>query len=62
MSPEWYIWYGLRVGLSYDQANDIPFGELLDYVAIEQVKHEGAKLKKTWEEPEDEFFALLTRR
>ncbi len=50
------------MGLSYDQANDIPFGELLDYVAIEQVKHEGARLKAVWENPEDEFFALLRRR
>ena len=32
------------MGLTYDQALDIPIGELLDYVAIEQVKHEDAKL------------------
>lgn len=35
----------MRVGLTYDQALDIPFGELLDYMAIEQIKTEGARRK-----------------
>lgn len=35
----------MAVGLTYTQALDIPFGELLDYVAIEQVKREGFRLK-----------------
>lgn len=39
------MWYGLRVGLTYEQALDIPFGELLDFVAIEQIKVEGARQK-----------------
>lgn len=34
----------MKVGLTYDQALDIPVGELKDYIAIEQVKHEGATL------------------
>ena len=42
--PEWFIWYGLAVGLTYDQAQDIPFGELLDYMAIYQFKHDGSTL------------------
>lgn len=28
------------MGLTYDQALDLPVGELLDYMAIEQIKHE----------------------
>lgn len=28
----------------------MPFGELCDLIAIEQIKHEGAKRKKTEEE------------
>ena len=36
----------MRVGLTYQQALDIPFGELLDYIAIEQVKVEGFNLKR----------------
>ena len=49
------------MGLTYDQSLDIPFGELLDYVAIEQIKHEGAALKDQAGD-EAEFFSLLTRR
>ena len=35
------MWYGLRVGLTYEQALDIPYGELLDFMAIERIKTEG---------------------
>ena len=45
MTPEWFLWYGMNVGLSYTQALDIPFGELLDYIAIEQIKREGFRQK-----------------
>ncbi|MBE5054784.1 hypothetical protein INF37_02030 [Pseudoflavonifractor sp. DSM 107456] len=31
----------MKIGLTYDQALDLPFGELLDLIAIEQIKHEG---------------------
>ena len=31
------------MGLTYDQALDIPLGELLDYMAIEQIKCEGCR-------------------
>lgn len=40
------------MGLSYAQALDLPLGELLDLIAVEQVKHEGVKLK-TWVDDED---------
>lgn len=39
------MWYGLRIGLSYQQTLDLPFGELLTLIAIEQIKVEGAKQK-----------------
>lgn len=48
------------MGLTYAQALDIPFSELLDLIFIEQVKREGAKLKQ--EEDEDAFFELLNWR
>ena len=42
------MWYGMAVGLSFalaaqhaGEALDVPFGELLDYIAIEQIKREG---------------------
>lgn len=50
----------MRVGLTYDQALGIPFGELMDYVSIEQIKCEGAQLKSP--DSDEEFFALLRRR
>ena len=40
------MWYGMAVGLSYSEALTIPFGELLDYIAIEQIKREGCKLRQ----------------
>lgn len=41
----WLLWYALRVGLSKQEALDSPIGELIDLMRIEQVKHEGAKVK-----------------
>ena len=35
------------MGLTYSETLDLPLGELRDLIAIEQVKHEGAKLKYT---------------
>ena len=48
------------MGLTYDQALGIPFGELMDYVAIEQIKCENAHQKA--ENDDEAFFALLRRR
>ena len=41
---------------------DLPLGELRDLVAIEQIKHDGARLKHSAGDGEEEFFALLNRR
>ena len=37
MTPEKYVYYGLQIGLDYDTALDIPHGELLSYINIDQV-------------------------
>lgn len=37
------MWYALSLGIGYDRALDLPFGELLTLIAIEQIKHEGAQ-------------------
>nr|DAK78858.1 MAG TPA: hypothetical protein [Caudoviricetes sp.]DAT96874.1 MAG TPA: hypothetical protein [Caudoviricetes sp.]DAW66578.1 MAG TPA: hypothetical protein [Caudoviricetes sp.] len=42
----------MSVGLTYTQALDIPFGELLDYIAIEQVKREEFRLRKAMTDDE----------
>lgn len=47
------------MGLSREQALTIPFGELCDLIAVEQIKVENAKRKKTKAEETEEFFALL---
>lgn len=58
----WFVWYGLKMGLSYQETLDLPYGELSDLVAIEQIKNEGAKLKAADYEEQDEFFDLLSWR
>lgn len=37
------MWYGLQAGLPYQAALDAPFGEILDLMAIQQIKREGAR-------------------
>lgn len=37
----------------------LPFGELLDLIAIEQIKREGARLKPSQESEEAAFFSAL---
>ncbi|HIS65153.1 MAG TPA: hypothetical protein IAA83_07275 [Candidatus Avoscillospira avistercoris] len=45
MSPAWYQYYGLALGLSYEETQAIRYGELLDLIACYQIKREGAKTK-----------------
>ena len=40
----------------------LPLGELLDFIAIEQIKNEGARRKPTAEDNENEFMRLLSFR
>ena len=53
----------MKVGLSRRETLAIPFSELLDLIAIEQIKHEGATLGKTKTEASEErdFWALMNR-
>ena len=41
------MWYGLRVGLTYEQALDIPYGELLDFMDIERINTERLVRRRT---------------
>lgn len=36
----------MAVGLSRLETMDLPYGELLDLVAVHQIKQEGARLKR----------------
>lgn len=62
MTLAWYIWYGLQIGLSREEALTIPFAELLDLVAVHQIKTEGARQKVTRAQEEEAFWELLTWR
>ena len=56
------MYYGMKIGLSYQEALDMPLGSLLDYIAIDKIACGGVKLKKTEEQEENEFFAMLAWR
>lgn len=49
----------MKIGLSHEAAYSIPFGELCDLIAVEQIKNEGAKLKKSKQQEEAEFWRLM---
>ena len=52
----------MRIGLSYDRALSMPFGELGDLIAVDQIQNGLAKQKhrRTKEEEQAEFFRLLS--
>lgn len=58
MTSEWFIWYGMHMGLSYDEANDMPLSRLLDLISIQQIKEEGYKYRRPMNNDE-ELAALL---
>lgn len=47
------MWYGMASGLTYAQALDIPFGELLDYMALYQSRREGYRIRNYTSYDED---------
>ena len=49
----------MRIGLSYEIVYSLPFGELCDLIAVEQIKNEGAKAKKSTGQEEAEFWRLM---
>lgn len=62
VTPAWYLWYGLQVGLTRLEALDLPLSVLLDLVAVHQIKTEGAEHKPTKEDEAQAFMRLLTFR
>lgn len=49
----------MNIGLSREETLSIPFSQLLDLIAIEQIKHEGATAKLSEQEEDAEVFRLL---
>ena len=50
----------MKLGLSRDETLTVPFSLLLDLIAVEQIKNEGAEQKLSAQDEEAEFFRLLS--
>ncbi|MBO7667535.1 MAG: hypothetical protein J6T26_03645 [Firmicutes bacterium] len=44
------MWFGLRNGLTYDQAMDLPLSLILDLVAVQAIEEGGAERKMRGED------------
>lgn len=53
------MYYGLRIGLTYDESLEIPLPLLLDLIACQQIKCEGFEPKAI---DEDNIMAILSVR
>ncbi len=53
------MFYGLRIGLTYEEALDMPLPLLLDLIACKQIKDEGFELK---EYDNDDLMSILAVR
>lgn len=59
--PEWYLWYGMHLGLTRDEALSIPFCLLCDLIAVNQIKaEEGFRRKLRPDEEDAELDRLLS--
>lgn len=48
------------MGLTRTETLFLPVGELMDLIAVDQIKMDGFNRKKTLEEEQAEFFELLS--
>ena len=48
------------MGMTRKDTLALPFGELLNMIAIEQIKHEGATRKRSQADEEADFMRLLS--
>lgn len=51
----------MKIGLKYKEALSLPFGELLDLIAVQEIKEEGAKYKKNRKDEETEFWDFMDK-
>lgn len=52
------MWYGLEMGLTYDQAMDLPISIIYDLISINQIKKEGYRYKQSVAEGQLEFLQM----
>ena len=50
MTAEFYLWFGLKAGLTYEQAMTLPLSLILDLVAVQAIEEGGAERKMTGED------------
>lgn len=55
------MWYGLKMGLSYEVAQEIPLSQLLDLISVHQIKEEGFRYQKPMNDEEELQSILLLR-
>lgn len=57
MNLSWFVYYGLRLGLTRDETIVLRIGEMLDLIACDQI-YNGIAEQKTEEMPFDEVMKL----
>ena len=60
ITSEWFVWYGLKMGLSLAETLTVPLSLLLDLIAVDQIKHDGFKQKKTQRQNDRELEMILS--
>lgn len=53
MTNAWFLWYGMACGLSRTETMDMPWGALLDQIALYQINVQGARYKRPSTADED---------
>ena len=53
------MWYGLKMGLSLDETLTVPLSLLLDLIAVDQIKNDGFKQRKTRKQNDQELEMIL---
>lgn len=58
MTSPWFLWYGMHLGLSREEAQTIPLCDLLDLICIQQIKEEGFRYRQPMND-EQELKSIL---
>lgn len=62
MTGEFYLWFGLKAGLTYEQAMNLPLSLILDLVAVQAIEEGGAERKMTGQDARDSLLAMSKMR
>ena len=55
------MWWALHIGLPYGLALELPFGELMDLIAVDLVRS-GELALKSYVESDGDFWSLMDRK